>query len=211
MASILCLDFDGVIVDCDITRALLERFAAPGWRDFETARHAGEISIEQSHQRAFDLVEATSDDLVAFVREGARPREGLLELTDWCHWHGWLVAAVSNGFDFAVNTVLDELKLDRVARHAGRTRFAYRWRVNYYSPRGVEVQDGFQLSYVTAFRSAGDTVALVGASATATAAARQAHVVFARDDLPERLGEAHPQVHVWGSLQEVLARLEQGS
>jgi len=104
VASILCLDLDGVIVDSDITQALFERFAAPGWRDFEAAHLDGKISVEQFHQRAFDLVEAPRDKLVAFVREVARPREGLLELAGWCDWHGWLVAVVSNALDFAVDT-----------------------------------------------------------------------------------------------------------
>jgi len=149
------------------------------------------LSDEQFHQRALDLVDATRDDLVASYAKSPVHGRACSSLTDWCHWHGWLVAVVSNGFDFAVGTVLDDLKLDRIARHAGRTRFTYRWRVNYYSPRGVEVQDGFQLSYVTAFRSAGDFVAMVGGSGTASDAALQAADVFARDDLTERLGGAH--------------------
>jgi len=98
-----------------------------------------------------------------------------------------------------------------VARHAGRTRFAYRWRVNYYSPRGVEVQDGFQLSYITAFRSAGDSVALVGGPTTSAAAAVQANVVFARNDLRERLGEGRPDVRGWNSFRDIVAVLKQRS
>ncbi|HMR97567.1 MAG TPA: haloacid dehalogenase-like hydrolase, partial [Microthrixaceae bacterium] len=85
--------------------------------------------------------------------ESVTVRPGLLELFDWAHWNGWVVTVVSNGFDFYVDGVLDALGADRVARHAGRTRHEYRWHVTYYSPRGIELEEGFKLSYAAAFQT----------------------------------------------------------
>jgi len=208
MAAIICLDFDDTVVLDNTARQIFERFAAPAWRDFEAAYHRGELSVEQFNRAALDLVEAPEDELRAFVREVARPREGLMELVDWAHWHGWLTIVVSNGLDLYVDTVLRDLGLDRVARHCGRARFVYRWRLTYLSPRGVELQDGFKLSYAAAFKQAGDFVVYAGDGASDVEAARLAPVVFARGTLWERLTDEHPHIYGFETFHDVVAVLD---
>ncbi len=207
MARVLCLDFDETIVEGDVTRALLERFAGREWHDLEAAHARGEMSVEEFHVAAFALVAAAREELSDFAREAAQPRAGVRELVDWCAGHGWMPVVVSNGFDLAVNAAMDAIGLDRVARHAGRTRFAYRWRVSYESPRGVEVRDGFQLSYVSAFRSAGDVVAIVGAACTSMDACRAADGVFARDGLFAKLDRSRPELFRWETFRDLVTVL----
>jgi 2-hydroxy-3-keto-5-methylthiopentenyl-1-phosphate phosphatase len=207
---VLCLDFDDTIVLENTARQVFERFADSRWRDIEAEYHAGAMSVEQYNAAALDLIDTqvSPDDLAAFVRGVARPRAGLAELADWAHWNGWSLAVVSNGFDFYVNPILDDLGLDRVARHAGRTRRAYRWRVRYLSPRGIEITEGFKVAYARAFRDAGDFVAYVGDGASDEAAARMAPVVFARSTLLERLSGAHARVFPFETFHDVVAVLE---
>jgi 2-hydroxy-3-keto-5-methylthiopentenyl-1-phosphate phosphatase len=204
VANVICLDFDDTIVLDNTARQLFERFAAPGWRDFEAAYHEGNLSVEQFNIAALDLIEAPLEEMRAYVAEVARVRDGFLELTDWAHWHGWQPIVISNGFGFYVDAVLDPLGLDRVARHAARARFEYRWRATYLSPRGVEVQEGFKLSYAAAFRGAGDFVAYVGDGASDVEAAKLATVVFARDTLLERLAGVHPRIYPFESFTDVV-------
>jgi len=114
---------------------------------------------------------------------------------------------VSNGFDFYVDAVLDKVGAERIARHSGRARFDYRWLVQYLSPRGVELEAGFKLSYAAAFQGMGDFVAYVGDGASDIAAAKLAQAVFARDTLLGALEGVHPRVHAFeafGDIQEVL-------
>ena len=208
MANVLCLDFDDTIVLDNTTRQMFERFAAPGWRDFEALYHAGKLSVEQFNAAALDLVEATADEVHDFVLEVARPREGFLELLDWAHWNGWLAMVVSNGFNIYVDPVLDSLGVTRVARHAGRARFDYRWRVTYFSPRGIEIQDGFKLAYATSLKNAGDEVVYVGDGASDVPAAMLAGRVFARSTLLERLTGVHPDVAPFETFHDVVAALQ---
>jgi 2-hydroxy-3-keto-5-methylthiopentenyl-1-phosphate phosphatase len=147
--------------------------------------------------------------MAAFARASAVIRDGFLELTDWCAWNDWLPVVVSNGFDFYVDAVLDGPAFDRVARHAGRTRLGYRWRLRYPSPRGIELQTGFKLSYARAFRDAGDFVAYVGDGASDVEAAKLAPAVFARSTLWERLNGAHPRLYRFETFHDVRAVLEQ--
>jgi 2,3-diketo-5-methylthio-1-phosphopentane phosphatase len=208
MAAVICLDFDDTVVLDNTANQIFERFAVPTWRDLHTDYHAGRLTVEQYNAAALDLVEASEDELRTFVRGVARPRAGLMELADWAHWHDWLVVVVSNGFDLYVDTVLDDLGLDRIARHAGRARFDYRWRVRYLSPRGVEVEDGFKLSYAAAFRGAGDFVVYVGDGASDLEAARLAAAVFARSTLWERLKDGHPRIYAFETFYDVVAVLD---
>jgi 2-hydroxy-3-keto-5-methylthiopentenyl-1-phosphate phosphatase len=211
MANVLCLAFDDTIVLENTPRQLFERFAAPGWRDAEAAYQAGRMSVEEFNAVALDLVAAPRDELTAYVRGVARVRPGFMELLDWVHWNGWLATVVSDGFDFCVDEVLDGLGVDRITRHAGRTHREYRWRVAYYSPRGVEVRAGFKLSYVAALKGAGDFVAYVGGGTSDVEAATLADVVFARSTLLERLAVTRDRVFAFETFDDVRSVLESDS
>ncbi|MGD9933650.1 MAG: HAD-IB family phosphatase [Dehalococcoidia bacterium] len=209
MANILCLDFDDTVIRNNLTRALFETFAEDGWQEDEARYQRGELSVEQFNMAAFDRIDADvpREALVEFARATAQPREGLIELWDWATWHGWQVAIVSNGFDVAIDPVLDELGLTRVPRHYGRTAKTYRWRVRYLSPRGIEVQSGFKVSYAQAFRSAGDFVAYVGDGASDVDAAMLARRVLARSTLLERMTGKVPAPYPFETFHDIIAVL----
>lgn len=210
MANVLCLDFDDTVVLDNTAKQVFERFSGPAaWEEHQARRRAG-LTVEQANAAALDQFEPTLTraEIEAFVLEVARPREGLLELTDWAHWNGWVVAIVSLGFDFYVNPVLDQIGLTRAARHMGRTNSEFRWRVRYNSPRGIEVADGFKVSYARAFQAAGDFVVYAGDGESDVEAARLAGAVFARSTLWERLNGEHPRVYPFESFHDVTAVLE---
>lgn len=207
----LCFDFDDTIVLDNTARQIFERFAAEGWQESEAAYHAGQLSVEQFNAAALDLIDEPVDEMRAYVREVARVREGFLELLDWAHWHDWQAMVVSNGFDFYVDEVLDGLGLHRVVRHAGRTRRDYRWRVTYYSPRGIEVQERFKVSYAAALANAGDFVAYVGDGASDVEASRLARAVFARSTLLETIDGTRDRVFGFETFDDVRAVMERES
>ncbi|MGI8925948.1 MAG: HAD-IB family phosphatase [Tepidiformaceae bacterium] len=209
MAAIICLDFDDTIVLDNTARQIFERFGGEGWRGAEAAYGRREMSLEEYNAAAMEGVLAGREEIAAFVRTVARPRAGLLELTDWAHWNGWLPIVVSNGFDLYVDPVLDDLGLDRVARHCGRARFTYRWRITYLSPRGVELGEGFKVSYAAAFKLGGDFVVYVGDGRSDVEAARLAPAVFARDTLWEQLKDEHARIYPFETFHDVLRVLEQ--
>ncbi len=210
MVALLCLDFDDTVVLDNTAAQLFDRFVGPAWRERESAYHRGERTVEQYNAEALDLVDTsvTQGEMAAFVRTVARPRPGLMELADWAHWNDWQVAVVSNGFDLYIDPVLDDLGLHRMARHCGRARLDYRWRARYYSPRGIEIEDGFKVSYAQAYRAAGDFVVYAGDGASDVAAARLAPVVFARSTLWERLKDEHTRIYPFETFHEVVAVLE---
>lgn len=211
VANILCFDFDDTVVMENTARLVFERFAAPEWREREDDYKAGRLTVEQFNAAALRTVTATRDELRAFCADAVSLRPGFLELLDWAHWNSWTPVVVSNGFDFYVDAVLDKAGVDRIARHAGRTRFDYRWLVTYLSPRGVELEAGFKLSYAAAFQGMGDFVAYLGDGASDVEAAKLAQAVFARDTLLRVLGGTRPRVYPFETLHDVKAVLERES
>ena len=201
MASVLWLDFEGVVVEAGLTDAVVAEFAL---HPPATATDGS----EQSLAAAFAEFEAPREEVEARVRELARPRPGFEELVGWAQWHGWLPIVVSTAPDVCVETVLEDPGFDRVARHCGRTRQVYRWRLTYASPRGVELEEGFLLSYAAALRDAGDLVVYVGAQAVGEQPARMAFASCAGGALRKALGEGE-RAYAFEALGDVRELLEQ--
>ncbi len=209
MANILCFDFDDTIVLENTARLIFEEFAAPEWREHEATYNAGQLTVEQFNAAALRTITASRDELREFAANAVTVRPGFMELLDWAHWNDWVTVVVSNGFDFYVDAVLDKVGAERIARHAGRARYDYRWLVQYLSPRGIELEAGFKLSYANAFQGMGDFVAYVGDGKSDIEAAKPAQVVFARDTLLSALQGQHPRLHEFETFDDVRRVLEQ--
>lgn len=211
MAGTICIDFDDTVVEADIAAQLLEQFAHSSWRELRERFARKELTLEQYSAAALDLVDASQDELVDFAMDVAKPRPGLMALTDWAQWNGWNVAVVSSGWDLYINPILDSLEADRIPRHCGRARFSYRWRLQYLSPRGIEVTEGFKLSYASAFREAGDTLIWIGDGRSDIPSAALSDAVFARSVLLEDLAGTRERVFPFETFHDVVDVLERES
>lgn len=208
MANVLCLDFDDTILLDNTVNLLFEEFGEERRYILEESGQLRRQTVEQRNATLLDCIEAPLEELQTFVRAHARVRPGFVELMEWAHRNRWYPVVVSNAFDFSVDAVLDDLGFDRIARHCGRTRFDYRWRVRYESPRGIELADGFKLSYAAAFKNTGDFLAYAGDGASDVEPANLAAAVFARGELWSRLKDSHPRVFPFETFHDVIAVLE---
>lgn len=208
MAAIVWLDFETAIAGDGLSEAFFQTFAGSRWNEVSAMVAQGEMTREQAIIAAMGAIEASDEAMRAWVRANARTAPDLYELTDWAHWHGWLPVVVSLAPDILVDTVLDDLGLDRVTRHCPRARFQYRWRLTFFSPRGVEIEDRFTVAYASAFQRAGDFVVYVGADPGDREASQMAHITFARDALLGRLGGSTARIRPWTSLHDVKDALD---
>ncbi|MCY4393462.1 MAG: hypothetical protein OXE43_15675 [Chloroflexi bacterium] len=201
MASVLWLDFEGVVVEPGLTDTIVGEFAV-------SPPAAGTNGSETALAAAIGEFEAPREEVQSRVREVARLRPGFEELVGWAQWHGWLPIVVSTAPDVCVETVLEDPGFDRVTRHCGRTRQVYRWRLTYASPRGVELEEGFLLSYAAALRDAGDLVAYVGHEGAGRQAAGLAYASCTSGALRDSLGEGERTFgfETLADVQEILER-----
>jgi 2,3-diketo-5-methylthio-1-phosphopentane phosphatase len=99
------VDFDGTVAPDDPTDRLLERFADPLWRVFETAWQSGQISSRECMQRQVELLRVTPEELDEEIR-GVRIDPGFPVFLAFCRRLGADVKIVSDGFDRVVGAAL---------------------------------------------------------------------------------------------------------
>jgi 2-hydroxy-3-keto-5-methylthiopentenyl-1-phosphate phosphatase len=105
------VDFDGTIASLDTTDLLLERFAAPEWRQIEDDWKAGLIGSRECLVRQIDLVRATRADLDDFIAH-IEIDPGFPAFVELCREQGHDVTIVSDGLDRTVEAVLKRHDLD---------------------------------------------------------------------------------------------------
>ena len=125
------VDFDGTIAPLDTTDLLLERFAAPAWRDIENDWKAGRIGSRECMVRQIDLVRATPSQMDAFIG-GVKIDPGFPVFADLLQRLGHGIIVVSDGLDRTIRTVLDrnDLDLPYFANHL-QWRGEDRWRLTF--------------------------------------------------------------------------------
>ena len=92
----LLVDFDGTIASVDTTDLLLERFAAPAWRDIEEDWKAGRIGSRECMVRQIDLVRASQAEMDEFVA-GIEIDPEFPSFATLCTRLGHSIAVVSDG------------------------------------------------------------------------------------------------------------------
>jgi 2,3-diketo-5-methylthio-1-phosphopentane phosphatase len=105
------LDFDGTISKVDTTDLLLERFAAPAWRDIEEEWKAGRIGSRECMVRQIDLVRATPAEMDAFIAT-VEIEPGFRGFVDRFRGQGHTLMVLSDGLDRTIRTVLDRGDID---------------------------------------------------------------------------------------------------
>lgn len=99
------VDFDGTIAPVDTTDLLLERFAAPAWRQIEDDWKAGRIGSRECLVRQIDLVRASEREMHEFVA-GIDIDPGFPGFARLCQRLGHSVTVVSDGLDRTIAAVL---------------------------------------------------------------------------------------------------------
>jgi 2,3-diketo-5-methylthio-1-phosphopentane phosphatase len=98
-------DFDGTITSLDATDAVLETFALPEWREWETRWVRGEITSQECLARQIELIQADRGTLIEFAAD-LPIDEGILRLDRLCTENGVPLTIVSDGIDLLVEAVL---------------------------------------------------------------------------------------------------------
>lgn len=131
------LDFDGTISQIDTTDLLLERFAAPAWRDIEEEWKAGRIGSRECMVRQIDLVRATPAEMDAFTAT-VEMDPGFRRFVDLFRGCGHTLMVLSDGLDRIIRTALDraDINLPYFANHL-QWLGGNRWRLTFPHAKGM--------------------------------------------------------------------------
>lgn len=98
-------DFDGTITLTDVTDQILERMAAPGWRNFEQMWSEGRIGSRECLEQQFALVETTCRALNAFI-DSIPVDPGFAGFCRFVQKNAVPFVIVSDGLDCVIRRVL---------------------------------------------------------------------------------------------------------
>jgi len=129
-AWVIQCDFDGTISIEDVTDALLERFARPGWREIEAEWEAGRIGSGECMKRQVALLDMSGAELDDFLTGVAIDPHFASFVTAARHL-GVALEVVSDGIDHAINRILALHHLDGLSVRANHLVQLddHRWRL----------------------------------------------------------------------------------
>jgi len=184
MKTLLQCDFDGTITTEDVSFLILDAYGDKGWRRLFQDYKDGRISVGRFNTLAFATVREDRETLLDLVKKKTRLRPGLRNLVDYYRGNNIEFAIVSNGLDFYIRAILEDIGIDNVRVFSATTRFAGgSVEARYIGPGGTIVEDNFKDAYLRLFQQEGYRVIYAGNGISDAAPARQAYRCFATGDL----------------------------
>ncbi|TCP69709.1 2-hydroxy-3-keto-5-methylthiopentenyl-1-phosphate phosphatase [Baia soyae] len=105
---VIFCDFDGTVTESDNIIAIMKQFAPPEWIAIKDDILAQRISIRNGVTQLFRLLPSSQkDEIVGYILEQMRLREGFKEFVGWAEEMGIPFWIVSGGIDFFVYPALE--------------------------------------------------------------------------------------------------------
>lgn len=106
----LTIDFDGTVTDTDITDAILEEFAGPGWQEPEMQWEAGIIGSRECLTAQASLIGAPLSSILEYV-DTFRICEDFPDLVRFLRNSGMPFCIISDGFKVVIERLLSNAGL----------------------------------------------------------------------------------------------------
>lgn len=202
---IIQCDFDGTIINNNLSTLIRENFAPQNWLDIESDFLKGNISVEQSNIYQFALIKEPKDKLQEFVRQHIKLKAGFIQFVSYCNDKKLPFVIVSSGLDFYIETVLKEFGLYNIELYCAQTSFTSNGIVvSYCDHEGNTINEGFKSSYLKWLQKRGGEVIYLGDGLSDLDAAHQANHVFATGNLKLLLERDSVTYHSFSDFHYVL-------
>ena len=209
MKTLLQCDFDGTLTEEDVGFMLLQLYGNGYWKKLLEDYKAQRISVDEFNTAVFAMIRADRQTLVDAARKNAVVRAGLKELVSYCRQKDYRLVIVSNGLEFYIQTILEDMGLAELEFHAAKTEFhPDGLKVKYIGLDGRRSEDGLKEAYIKSYRNEGYRVIYLGDGDSDIYAARHAHQVIARDYLLSYCSEHGINAVPFEDLHDVIKILE---
>ncbi|OIP25808.1 MAG: hypothetical protein AUK00_05845 [Dehalococcoidia bacterium CG2_30_46_9] len=201
-------DFDGTITEDDTSYLILDSFGQGDWRQLLKEYKEHRISVGQFNTQAFAMVKADKPTLLQAIKGKVKIRDGFHELVDYCIKRGFRLVIVSNGLEFYIKAILEEIGRENIETYAAQAQFhPSGMRVQYMGLDGKQLNDGLKEAYIKLFLRQGYKVVYVGNGDSDVIAAQYAQRIFARGELLTYCKQNKLECTPFNSLVDVIGRL----
>ena len=204
-------DFDGTITEEDVSYLILDAFADVSWRQILEDYMVGMIPVGIFSIRSFATVKADRQTLTDFVlkNDRVRARPGFVELLNYCSRKGFKFVIVSNGLNFYIDIILENMGIKGIEVFAAQSQFGPEgMKIQYIGPDGSQMVAGFKEAYTELLVKRGYSVVYVGNGISDIYPAKWASHVFATGDLLKRCQEEKLECTPFNDLYDVVRGLE---
>ncbi len=202
---IIQCDFDGTIINNNLSTLIRENFAPINWHGIESDYLEGNISVERSNKLQFSLIKEPKEKLQEFVRQHIALRAGFIDFVSYCNKKHIPFVIVSSGLDLYIEPVLKEIGLHNLEFYCAQTAFTRNGiEVSYYDPEGTSIDEGFKISYLRWLQKRGGEVVYLGDGLSDLDAAHHASHVFATGNLQYLLEQESITYHSFSDFHHVL-------
>ena len=207
--TLIQCDFDGTITEKDVSFFLLDAFAQGDWRQLLQEYKEHKISVGYFNTNAFAMVKADRKTLLEAIKGEVKVRAGLRELIAYCSGRDFRLVIVSNGLDFYIKAILEDIGLENLEVYAAQAQFhSGGLKVQYIGPDGNQLNDGLKEAYIKLFLGQGYRVIYVGNGDSDVFPAKYAHQVLARGELLAYCRENKLRCKPFEDLTDVVRALE---
>jgi len=105
MKLVIFCDFDETITRTNVTDAVLERFAAPLWREIQEEWLAGKLGAREVLEKQMPLITARPEDLDALI-DSIDVDPFFAEFAVFCSENNYPLYILSDGFDYWIEQIL---------------------------------------------------------------------------------------------------------
>lgn len=202
-------DFDGTVTEKDVSFMMLDAYADGDWRQLLRDYQEGRISVGRFNMGAFAMVKADRESMLRVFKGNIAMRPGFVEMVDYCRARGFRFVIVSNGLDFYIKDIMDEIGLGDIEIFSARTSFQTdSVQVQYIGPDGNELDDNFKGAYVDTFLAEGYRIIYMGNGASDIAPATQCHHIFATGTLLEHCRQTNLNCTSFNDFNQVMQTLK---
>ena len=204
-------DFDGTITEEDVSFLLMDVFADGDWRQLLEEYIQGKMPVGDFNTRAFAMIKNDRQTLLDYIFTSGevKIRPGFRELLVYCSEKGLEFSIVSNGLNFYIDAILEDMGIEDIEVFAAQSRFSRAgMEVKYIGPDGSQLEDGFKEAYTKLFLSRGYQVVYVGNGISDIYPAIRAQHIFATGDLLELCKEKKLSFTPFNDLNDVVKGLE---
>jgi 2-hydroxy-3-keto-5-methylthiopentenyl-1-phosphate phosphatase len=155
------------------------------------------------------MVKADRQTLLEFAQGKVKIRAGFHKLVTYCRQKGFKFVIVSNGMDFYIKALLQDIGIKDTEVFAAQARFSPEGiKTRYIGPDGSRLEDSFKEAYTRSFLDKGYRVVYIGNGISDISPARQAHHIFATDALLAHCNKIRLDCIPFNDLDDVVRSLE---